>query len=126
MAKDRTVSFVTFGAPFGSGRDAPAHFSRIPLHQVMTKAATAWGEAAVVEQLALPQRAGGKRFSSLVQLLENDKGEKLVRFAYSTDGKARRGPVTLRAVDLERLRQELAGSPGLAEVLRMEAEPKTA
>lgn len=92
----------------------------------MTKAATAWGEAAVVEQLTLPQRAGGKRFASLVQLLENGKGEKLVRFAYSTDGKARRGPVTLRAADLERLRQELVGSPGLAEVLRMEAEPKTA
>ncbi len=86
-----------------------------------TKAATAWGDAAVVEELTLPQRAGGKRFASLVQLLENAKGEKLVRFSYSTDGRARRGPVTLRAADLERLRQELAGSPGLAEVLRMEA-----
>ncbi len=88
-----------------------------------TKAATAWGDAAVLEELTLPQRAGGKRFSSLVQLLENDKGEKLVRFAYSTDGKARRGPVTFRVADLERLRQELAGSPRLAEMLRMEAEP---
>jgi len=93
---------------------------------VTTKAATAWGEAAVVEQLTLPQRAGGKRFSSLIQLLENGKGEKLVRFAYSTDGRARRGPVTLRAADLERLRQELASSPGLAEALRMQAEPETA
>jgi len=88
---------------------------------VTTKAATAWGDAAVVEELTLPQRAGGKRFASLVQLLENGKGEKLVRFAYSTDGKARRGPVTLRASDLERLRQKLPGSPGLAEVLRMKA-----
>ncbi|HYM63066.1 MAG TPA: hypothetical protein VES61_00140 [Gaiellaceae bacterium] len=86
-----------------------------------TKVATAWGKAAVVEQLTLPQRAGGKRFSSLVELLENDKGEKLVRFAYSTDGVVRRGPVTLRAVDLERLQRELGGSPGLAEMLRMEA-----
>lgn len=90
-----------------------------------TKVATAWGKAAVVEELTLPQRAGRKRFSSLIQLLEDDKGEKLVRFAYSTDGKARRGPVTLRAADLERLRQELAGSPGLAEVLPMEAKPET-
>ena len=32
--------------------------------------------------------------------------------------------VTLRAADLERLRQELAGSPGLAEVLPMEAKPE--
>jgi hypothetical protein len=89
------------------------------------KAATAWGQAAVVERLTLPQRAGGKRFSSLVELLENDKGEKLVRFAYSTDGRVRRGPVTLRAADLHRLRQELAGLPGLAEALRMEAVPET-
>jgi hypothetical protein len=88
-----------------------------------TKAATAWGKAAVVEQLTLPQRAGRKRFSSVVELLENDKGEKLVRFAYSTDGIVRRGPVTFRAADLERLREELAGAPGLAEALRMEAEP---
>jgi hypothetical protein len=94
------------------------------LRGVTTKVATAWGRAAVVEELTLPQRAGGKRFSSLIQLLEDDKGEKLVRFAYSTDGKARRGPVTLRAADLERLRQELADSPGLAEVLPMEAKPE--
>lgn len=84
------------------------------------KVATAWGKAAVVEQLTLPQRAGGKRFSSLVELLENDKGEKLVRFAYSTDGIVRRGPVTFRAADLKRLRRELAGTPELANVLRME------
>jgi hypothetical protein len=95
------------------------------LSGVTTKVATAWGKAAVVEELTLPQRAGGKRFSSMIQLLENDKGEKLVRFAYSTDGKARRGPVTLRAADLERLRHELAGSPGLAEVLPMEVKPET-
>jgi hypothetical protein len=95
------------------------------LSGVTTKVATAWGKAAVVEELTLPPRAGGKRFSSMIQLLENDKGEKLVRFAYSTDGKARRGPVTLRAADLERLRQELAGSPGLAEVLPMEVKPET-
>lgn len=89
-----------------------------------TKAATAWGQAAVLEQVTLPQRARGKRFSSVVELLENDRGEKLVRFAYSTDGVVRRGPVTLRAADLERLREALASSPGLAEALRMEARPK--
>jgi hypothetical protein len=72
-----------------------------------------------------PAARGRKALLFLIQLLEDDKGEKLVRFAYSTDGKARRGPVTLRAADLERLRQELAGSPGLAEVLPMEAKPET-
>lgn len=79
--------------------------------------ATPWGPAYAVEQLTLPQRAGDKRFASVLQLLETDKGERLVRFAYTTGGTARRGPVTLRARDLERLRAALAEHPGLAEAL---------
>ena len=77
--------------------------------------ATPWGAAHTVEQLTLPQRAGEKRFASVVQLLETDKGERLVRFAYTTGGVARRGPVTLKLRDLERLRAALAEHPGLAE-----------
>jgi hypothetical protein len=72
-----------------------------------------------VEELRLPQQAGDKRFASLVQLLETPKGERLVRFAYATDGVARRGPVTLRAKDVEKLRTLLARHPGLAEALRL-------
>jgi hypothetical protein len=79
--------------------------------------ATPWGAAHPVEQLTLQQRAGDKRFASLVQLLETDKGERLVRFAYTTDGTTRRGPVTLKLRDLERLRAALAEHPGLAEAL---------
>jgi hypothetical protein len=79
--------------------------------------ATHWGAAHSVEQLTLQQRAGEKRFASLVQLLETDKGERLVRFAYTTDGTARRGPVTLKLRDLERLRTALAEHPALAEAL---------
>jgi hypothetical protein len=81
------------------------------------KIATAWGDAALVEQVTLPQRAGEKRFASVVQLLETERGERLVRFAYTTDGTARRGPVTLRARDLERFRAALTEHPGLAEAL---------
>jgi hypothetical protein len=77
--------------------------------------ATPWGVARTVEQLTLPQRAGEKRFATVVQLLETDKGERYVRFAYTTGGTARRGPVTLRARDLERLRAALAEHPGLEE-----------
>ena len=40
-----------------------------------------------------------------------------MRFAYATDGSARRGPVTLRARDLERLRSELAKHPEIAAAL---------
>ena len=65
----------------------------------------------------LAQRAGEKRFSSVVQLLEAKGGERLVRFAYTTGGSARRGPVTLRARDLERLRAGLGERPGLSEAL---------
>jgi hypothetical protein len=50
---------------------------------------TPWGPAETVEQLTLPQRAGEKRFASVVQLLETDSGERLVRFAYTTGGVAR-------------------------------------
>ncbi len=78
---------------------------------------TPWGRAALVEEVALPQRAGEKRFSALVQLLETPKGERLVRFAYATGGTARRGPVTLRARDLERLRTALVERPDLAGAL---------
>ncbi|HEY7397811.1 MAG TPA: hypothetical protein VH538_05885 [Gaiellaceae bacterium] len=77
--------------------------------------ATPWGAATVLDRLSIPQRAGDQRFSSLVELLENDRGERLVRIAYSTDGVVRRGPVTLRERDLERLRAELARRPDLAE-----------
>ena len=83
----------------------------------MAKAATPWGPAELLEEVTLAQRAGEKRFSSVVQLLEAKGGERLVRFAYTSGGTARRGPVTLRLRDLERLRAELAERPQLAEVL---------
>jgi hypothetical protein len=81
------------------------------------KTATPWGNAALVDEVAIPQRAGDRRFSSVVQLLENEKGDRLVRFAYTTDGTARRGPVTLRARDLARLHDALRRHPELAETL---------
>lgn len=83
----------------------------------MAATSTPWGKATVVEQLTLPQRTGATRFSSLVQLLETEQGERLVRFAYSTDGVARRGPVTLRARDVERLHAGLERTPLLRATL---------
>lgn len=82
-----------------------------------TKAATPWGKATVEEELRVAQRAGDRRFETIVQLLEDEKGGALVRFAYSTGGHVRRGPVTLRARDLERLRTELEARPRLADAL---------
>jgi len=82
-------------------------------------AATPWGAAAVVEEVTVPQRAGEKRFSVVVQLLETRSGERLVRFAYTTEGSTRRGPVTMRARDLERLRAALERAPVLGDALRL-------
>jgi hypothetical protein len=78
---------------------------------------TPWGSATIVEEVTLTQRAGERRFASVVQLLETASGEPLVRFAYTTGGTARRGPVTLRERDLERLRAALDRHPGLKEAL---------
>jgi hypothetical protein len=81
--------------------------------------ATPWGPATIVEELTVQQRAGEKRFASTVQLLEARDGERLVRFAYSTGGAARRGPVTLRSRDLDRLRKALEEHPELAATLQL-------
>ena len=78
---------------------------------------TPWGPTRLVERLEVRQRAGDRRFSSAVELLETSRGDRLVRFAYTTDGRSRRGPVTLRARDLELLRAQLASAPELAATL---------
>jgi hypothetical protein len=82
-----------------------------------TTAATPWGAATLLEEAAVPQRASERRFTVVVQLLEAPGGERLVRFAYTTDGIARRGPVTMRARDVERLRAALDRAPVLKETL---------
>ena len=82
-----------------------------------SKAATPWGSAELLEEATVPQRVGDRRFAVVVQLLEAPGGERLIRFAYTTDGSARRGPVTMRARDLERLRAALDRAPVLAQAL---------
>ncbi len=82
-----------------------------------TKKETPWGKAAMVDEVVVRQRAPGPRtFSTHVQLLETDSGERLVRLAYSTaaHGHVRRGPVTLRVADLARLLDEIRGHAELA------------
>ena len=81
------------------------------------KAATPWGAAEVVDELTVRQQVGERRFASVVQLLETASGERLVRVAYTSDGVARRGPVTLRERDVARLRAQLDKHPSLAAAL---------
>ena len=82
-----------------------------------TSISTPWGTASTVEQVSVAQRAGERRFSTVVGLLETDSGERLVRFAYTTGGSARRGPVTLRAKDVARMQKLLERTPELREAL---------
>lgn len=76
----------------------------------------------MVDEVVVAQDAEGKAFSSIVQLLEGSGGERFARFAYTTNGVARRGPVTLRVSDVEELHRALAEHPALAEALGFAAK----
>lgn len=84
------------------------------------KSATPWGQATLIESVTVQQQAGARRFASVVELLESDGGDRFVRFAYSTGGVGRRGPVTLRERDVERLHAALANKHELAGALGLE------
>ena len=47
----------------------------------MTATSTPWGPATLVERVTLPQRVGEKRFASLLELLEDRRGDRFVRVA---------------------------------------------
>jgi hypothetical protein len=83
----------------------------------MATATTPWGKATTLEEVSVPQRAGERRFTTRVELLETAGGERLVRFSYASDGIARRGPVTLRERDLVKLRTMLERTSALREAL---------
>ncbi len=86
-----------------------------------TTVRTPWGKVTRIEEVSVPQRAGDHRFSTVVQLLEDERGERRVRGAYTTEGVGRRGPVTLRRRDLERLWTAMARAPALRAALVPEA-----
>jgi hypothetical protein len=83
----------------------------------MAHVTTPWGKATVVETVSVPQRSGERRFTTTVELLETPEGERLLRLAYATGGRARRGPVTLRERDLEKLHAALGRAPGVRRAL---------
>jgi hypothetical protein len=89
----------------------------MPKTSVAKTVSTPWGRAEVADELKVTQRAGDHRFATLVQLLSGPGGEPLLRFAYTTDGVVRRGPVTLRGRDLARLLAQLGDHPELAAAL---------
>lgn len=74
---------------------------------------TAFGEATIAEQIVVDQGD----YQAMVELLDGEDGEQLVRFAYSTDGRVRRGPLTLREKDLAKIRKALTKTGRLREAL---------
>jgi hypothetical protein len=82
-----------------------------------SRVSTPWGPSTLVEEARVLQSAADKKFAALFQLLESPAGERYVRIAYSTDGVGRRGPVTLRIRDLEKLRAALEKRPELSAAL---------
>jgi hypothetical protein len=84
------------------------------------RVSTPWGPSRLVEEARVPQSTADKKFAALFQLLESPEGERYVRIAYTTDGIGRRGPVTLRARDLETLRAALERRPELSAALGFE------
>jgi hypothetical protein len=86
------------------------------------KVTTAWGKADVLEEVRLSQATqGDPDLGAIVQLLGGPEGERWIRFAYTRDGIARRGPVTLRETDVARLHAELVDRPELAAALGLPA-----
>jgi hypothetical protein len=83
----------------------------------MGNVTTPWGKAHRTAAVSVAQRSGEKRFATVVEALQTEGGETLVRIAYTTDGAARRGPVTLRRRDLEKLRAALERQPALREAI---------
>lgn len=84
----------------------------------MATVTTPWGKATIVEEASVPQRAGDRRFTTRVELLETSAGERLVRLSYATGGSVRRGPVTLRERDLARLRAAVGRTEELRRLVR--------
>lgn len=78
---------------------------------------TAWGHAELVEEVTVSQGTPEREFAARVQLLASREGDALVRFAYSTHGTARRGPVTFRVADLRKLARSLGKAPKLRAAL---------
>ncbi len=79
---------------------------------------TAWGRAELVEEASVLQTNEERAFTTHVQLLSNEEGEQLLRFAYSTDDLARRGPVTMRVSDVKKLAKGLERTPKLHALLK--------
>lgn len=78
-----------------------------------------WGSGQVVEEAAAP----GDHYEPVIQLLRveggDHDGEEQVRFCfYSARGGFRRSPLVVSEDDIEGLRQALASTPRLRELLR--------
>ena len=80
---------------------------------------TPWGRATLVEEVAVDHEARDRGYTAVVQLLELEDGEQLVRFGARAQGAHRLNCLTLRASELERLEEALLEAERLATALRL-------
>lgn len=97
----------------GTARQRAARRPRVRERPVTTP----FGKAERHVTVKVPQRAGEHRYEIVAELLQTGRGEMLVRLAYSSEGRVRRGPITLRRADIQRLRAALDRHPQLKEVV---------
>jgi hypothetical protein len=85
----------------------------------MERRTTPWGRATLVEEVAIDHEALDRGYTAVVQLLELQDGEQLVRFGARAQGAHRLNCLTLRASELEELEEGLLEAERLASVLRL-------
>jgi hypothetical protein len=85
----------------------------------MDKRTTPWGRATLLEEVVVEHDALERRYDAVVQLLELNDGEQLVRFGSRAHGAHRLGCLTLRADDLHELEEGLLETERLASILRL-------
>jgi len=74
-----------------------------------------WGRGQIVEEV----RTRGEHHVPAIQLLEYEGGGLSIRFCYYDHrGRFQRGPLLVRAEELDSLRAELARAPRLRELLQ--------
>jgi hypothetical protein len=76
-----------------------------------------WGRATVEEEATISAGASERVLELGVARLSGVDGEQLLRFFYRSEGRTRRGPLTLRADEIAALALELRKQPELRKLV---------
>jgi hypothetical protein len=76
-----------------------------------------WGPATVEEETTIAASAKERELELGVARLSGADGEQMLRFFYRTEGRTARGPLTLRAGEIDALARELRKQPALRKLV---------